>query len=160
MCLIDALSGRSVVTAAPRHLRTGKRGEEDADLHLRELGYVVVARNWRSPRQKGEVDLIAWDDDVLCFVEVKTRTTRDVKPAEAAVDTKKQRELRLMAREYLRRLARRRNTRRWLRESNGAFARAGDQIPLYRFDVVSVYYDSPAGKVTDITLFKNAFRLS
>jgi hypothetical protein len=42
--------------------------------------------------------------DVLCFIEVKTRTTRDVKPAEAAVDRDKQRELSMVARDFLRQM--------------------------------------------------------
>jgi putative endonuclease len=61
------------------HYKTGKRGEQAAYFHLRKLGYTMVARNFRSPRCKGEIDLIGWDKDVLCFVEVKTRTTKDVK---------------------------------------------------------------------------------
>jgi hypothetical protein len=77
--------------AAP-HLETGKRGEEEAYFFLRKKGYIMVARNYRSPRRRGEIDLIGWDGDVLCFVEVKTRTSHDVKPAEAAVDRDKQRE--------------------------------------------------------------------
>src|SRR5258708_16883098 len=66
------------------HHRTGRRGEEAAYFHLRKLGYTMVARNFRSPRCRGEIDLIGWEGDMLCFVEVKTRTTRDVKPGEAA----------------------------------------------------------------------------
>ena len=88
----------------PDHLRTGRRGEEAAYFYLRKLGYVVVARNFRSPNRHGEIDLIAWRQDVLCFVEVKTRTTHDVKPAEAAVDRDKRHELLAVAREYLRHL--------------------------------------------------------
>src|SRR6202050_2708544 len=75
------------------HYRTGRRGEEAAYFHLRRLGYTMVARNFRSPRCRGEIDLIGWDNDVLCFVEVKTRTTRDVKTAEAAVDSHQKRGL-------------------------------------------------------------------
>jgi putative endonuclease len=89
---------------APPHQRTGRRGEEAAYFYLRKLGYVIVSRNFRSPHRRGEIDLIGWDKDVLCFIEVKTRTTRDVKPAEAAVDQDKQRALTAMAREYLRHL--------------------------------------------------------
>ena len=118
------------------HIATGRRGEDEACFFLRGLGYTVVARNWRSPRRRGEIDLVAWDGDVLCFIEVKTRSTREVKPAEAAVDHAKQRELAAMARQYLRR-------------------RRGP-TPVLRADVVSVYSDS---QPPSITLFKDAFRL-
>ena len=84
----------------------GVRGEEAAYFYLREQGYTIVARNYRSPRRKGEIDLIGWTKDsagdVLCFVEVKTRSQRDFLPPEAQVDYEKQRELRAMATEYLR----------------------------------------------------------
>lgn len=53
----------------------------------------MVARNFRSPRCQGEIDLIGWEDDTLCFIEGKTRTTRDVK----------RRQIAAAAREYLRR---------------------------------------------------------
>lgn len=96
----------------------------------------MVARNFRSARRRGEIDLIAWHLDVLCFVEVKTRTTRDVKPAEMAVDYEKQKELRLVAREYL----------RWVTGS-----------PQYRFDILAVYYD---GDRPQFELFQNAFAVS
>jgi len=88
---------------APTHLRTGRRGEEDAYFYLRRRGYVMVARNYRTARHHGEIDLIGYKD-VLCFIEIKTRTTRDVKPAEAAVDGKKRRDLRLVIGDYLRAL--------------------------------------------------------
>jgi putative endonuclease len=108
----------------PAHQQTGRRGEEAAYFHLRKLGYIMVARNFRSPRCRGEIDLIGWHKDVLCFVEVKTRTTRDVKPAEAAVDQHKRREIAAVIRDYLRR-----------------------QPPScqWRFDVVSVYYVEKPG---------------
>ena len=121
----------------PQHLKTGVRGEEEAYFHLRKMGYVMVARNYRSPRRRGEIDLIGWEGGVLCFIEVKTRTTRAVKPAEAAVDYAKQHDLRVVAEEYTRRL---------------------DEKPLAcRFDVVSVYYEPSTP--TEITLFRNAFAL-
>lgn len=47
---------------AAHHL-TGRRGEEAAYFHLRKLGYTMVARNFRSPRCRGEIDLIGWEDD-------------------------------------------------------------------------------------------------
>src|SRR5688572_18627647 len=85
----------------PVHLATGRSGEEEAYFHLRGLGYVMVARNFRSPRYHGELDLVGWDGDTLCFVEVKTRTSEKVMPAEASVDAEKQADLSRVAREYL-----------------------------------------------------------
>jgi Holliday junction resolvase-like predicted endonuclease len=53
-----------------------------------------VARNFPSPPCRGEIDLIGWEKDVLYFVEVKTRSTGDVKmkTGVAAVDRHKRRE--------------------------------------------------------------------
>ena len=56
------------------HLVTGERGEREALFHLRKLGYVIVARRWKTAKLWGDVDLIAWDGEYLCFVEVKTRS--------------------------------------------------------------------------------------
>jgi putative endonuclease len=109
----------------PAHQRTGRRGEEDAYFYLRRRGYVMVARNFRTARHHGEIDLIGWDKDVLCFIEVKTRTTGDVKPAEAAVDREKRRAIRTVVRDYLRLLP----------------ERQFPEAPQWRFDVVAVYYD-------------------
>jgi len=118
----------------PEHLATGREGELLAYHFLRRQGYVMVARNWRRRGRKGEIDLIGWDADVLCFIEVKTRSSRAVATAEAAVDRAKQRELRGMAALYLRRCRPR---------------------PLARFDVVSVYL--LPGEKPEIELFKDAF---
>jgi putative endonuclease len=116
------------------HLQVGRRGEEDAYFYLRKHGYVMVARNFRSPRCRGEIDLIGWDRDVLCFVEVKTRTTHDVKPAEAAVDWHKRREVAEVAREYRRKLP---------------------PSCQWRFDIVSVYYE-PSRSCPQFEVFQNA----
>ena len=110
------------------------RGEENAYFELRRLGYVMVARNIRSPRCHGEIDLVAWDGEVLCFIEVKTRTSHDVKTAEAAVDRHKRREIAEMIRDYL---------------------RAVPRLCQWRFDIVSVYYDG-CNPRPHIELFRNA----
>ncbi|HTA25440.1 MAG TPA: YraN family protein [Terriglobales bacterium] len=120
---------------SPAHLRIGRRGEEDVYFFLRRRGYVVVARNFRSPNRRGEIDLIGWDEDVLCFIEVKTRTAHDMKPAEAAVDREKQRNLILVAREYLRHMA---------------------PSCQWRFDVVSVYYEGQS-RQPQFEVFRSAF---
>ncbi|MGZ4733818.1 MAG: YraN family protein [Terriglobales bacterium] len=93
----------------------------------------MVARNFRSPNRRGEIDLIGWHKDILCSVEVKTRTTHDAKPAEAAVDRDKRRELVAGAREYLRHLP--------------------PACP-WRFEVISVYYDQGSSQ-PQIELFRN-----
>src|SRR5512140_1105084 len=103
---LDSIANALTTNKAAAHIAVGRAGEDEAYFYLRELGYVMVARNWRVPQCKGELDLVAWDKDVLCFIEVKTRTTRAVKPAEAAVDEHKRRELSTMARNFLHRLRR------------------------------------------------------
>jgi putative endonuclease len=123
---------------APAHQRTGRRGEEDAYFYLRRRGYTMIARNYRSTHHRGELDLIAWERDVLCFIEVKTRTKRDLKPAEAAVDRDKQRELSRVARDFLRQMPR---SCQW------------------RFDVLAVYYERGYSQPS-FELFQNAFPVS
>jgi putative endonuclease len=136
---LDWISEKTLpLSHLPDHLRTGRRGEEAAYFHLRKLGYIMVARNFRSPNRRGEIDLIAWHGDVLCFVEVKTRTSRDVKPAEAAVDRDKRYNLLAVAREYLRHLP------------------ASCQ---WRLEVISVYYDQRSSQ-PQIELFRNVSRLT
>jgi putative endonuclease len=120
----------------PAHLRIGRRGEEQAYFYLRRRGYTIIARNYRSPHHRGELDLVGWERDVLCFIEVKTRTTHDVKPAEAAVDRYKQRELSLVARDFLRHMP---------------------PSCQWRFDVLAVYYER--GRPS-FELFQNAFSVS
>jgi putative endonuclease len=133
---LDWLAQRTLpATEEPFHLRIGRHGEEEAYYHLRRLGYIMVARNFRSPRHRGEIDLIGWDGDVLCFIEVKTRTTRDVKPPEAAVDTHKRREVAAVARDYRRHLP---DNCQW------------------RFDVISVYLDARGATSPRFEIFRNS----
>ena len=47
--------------STPQHLLTGTKGEEAAYFYLREQGYVIIARNYRSPRSRSELDLVGWD---------------------------------------------------------------------------------------------------
>jgi len=134
--VLDWLAARTLPPDnSPAHQRIGRRGEEDVYFYLRRCGYVMVARNFRSPNRRGEIDLIGWDKDVLCFIEVKARTSRDVKPAEAAVDREKQRNLIAVAREYLRHMA---SSCQW------------------RFDVVSVYYEGQS-RQPQFEVFQSAF---
>jgi len=118
----------------PQHLQTGERGELAALFFLRRNGYVVVARRWKTPRQRGDIDLVAWEGDTLCFVEVKTRGSRAVASAESAVDEDKRRVLRRIARQYAK-----------------SVEPAAENL---RFDVVSVYFEA---RGPEFTVFKGAF---
>jgi putative endonuclease len=105
---------RSCLTLAPlyriadglryrRHGDIGRFGEDLAHRYLRARGFRVVARNWRPPQGGGEIDIIAWEDDWLVFVEVKTRATGEWAAPERAVDREKMIALRRAARDYIRR---------------------------------------------------------
>ena len=111
----------------------GAYGERCAVRHLVAQGMRVVDRNWRS--RQGELDIVAWDGEVLAFCEVKTRRSdRFGTPAEAVVATKAAR---------LRRLA-----VEWI-QSTGTHA---DEL---RFDVISVH--APRSGAARVEHLKGAF---
>lgn len=80
-------------------IRTGKRGEDIAVDHLRQQGYQILERNYRCPL--GEIDIVARDQDVIVFVEVKSRQTEAFGDPEMAVGKTKQKKIALMAMYYL-----------------------------------------------------------
>src|SRR5215470_10044102 len=82
----------------PEHLDTAHSGEMEAYFYLRSLGYRIVAKNFRTPHEHGEIDMIGWDDGVLCFIEVKTLTKVTLAPPEMAVDAEKKQHIRSVAR--------------------------------------------------------------
>ena len=133
---LDAIARRRGKEQTPEHLLTGLAGEDTAFFELLRKGYTVVARRWSAGNVAGDVDLIAWQKELLCIVEVKTRTARDTTPAEAAVDGNKRRILRKLARAYARQLPQ-------------------AELPPVRFDVMSVYL-VPGGK-PEVVHFENAF---
>ncbi|HVC47947.1 MAG TPA: YraN family protein [Terracidiphilus sp.] len=118
------------------HLQTGIAGEEAAYFYLLRKGYIVVARRWAPAAIPGDLDLIAWQGPMLCFVEVKTRTAHDIAPAESNVDHQKRRVMRRLARRYIRQLPQ-------------------PLPPPVRFDVVSVYLIP--GTQPEFTHFEAAF---
>jgi putative endonuclease len=135
---LDSLGGKLGVVRGAPHLAVGLRGEREALFHLRKLGYVVVARRWRNAKVLGDVDLIGWDGEWLCFIEVKTRMGRDaMAPAEAAVDEGKREMLRKMARAYVK-----------------GFPEKLRREVLVRFDVVSVYL---VGDAAEFEVYRGAF---
>lgn len=65
----------------------GQRGEDLAAEHLERLGFQILARNHRT--RFGELDLVAYNGDVLVFVEVKTRRCGSREPWENLHDRKR-----------------------------------------------------------------------
>jgi putative endonuclease len=101
---------------------SGAWGEVQAAAWLtRERGFVVLARNWRSARDRRcEIDLVARQGEVLVFIEVKTRAAGSLVGGYAAVNERKRRALARAGEAYL-------------------MALAPALRPLtYRFDVVEV----------------------
>lgn len=86
----------------------GETGEKLAARFLSKKGYRLAAANFKVPigrnnvgvQVTGEIDLIGYDDDVLCFVEVKTRSSDEFASPLAAVDARKQRQITRAARMY------------------------------------------------------------
>jgi len=69
----------------------GKKGEEIAAGYLKKKGYRIVRRNWRSG--KTEIDIIAETNEVIVFIEVKTRSAGFMEDPKSAINREKQRVL-------------------------------------------------------------------
>lgn len=88
--------------------RIGNIGEDLAARFLIRRGLRLVCSNFKVPIGRnrrgvsvtGEIDLIALDEDALCFIEVKTRSTDEFAAPLAAVDLRKQRQITRTARIY------------------------------------------------------------
>ncbi|TKB28161.1 YraN family protein [Desulfopila sp. IMCC35006] len=82
-----------------RRQRLGKSGEETVAQYLKNMGYTIVVVNYRC--KVGEIDIIARDDSVLVFIEVKTRSGLDYGFPAEAVTPRKQRQISRAAQWYL-----------------------------------------------------------
>lgn len=111
----------------------GKSGEKVALRYLEDKKYKIVAMNFRLFR--GEIDIIAYDNNTLVFVEVKTRKSTDFGLPEESVTPSKQKQIKKIAQGFL--------TKNNLYETE------------CRFDVVSLILDK--GKTYSIRHIKNAF---
>jgi putative endonuclease len=88
----------------------GNQGEQLAAEFLEGSGYRTVAsnfeisvgRNTHSAIINAEIDLIAYEEETLCFVEVKTRRSDHFARPERNVDLRKQRQIIRAARAYRR----------------------------------------------------------
>ena len=99
---------------------------------MRGKGYVILHRNWCFGKK--EIDLIAQKNDVLVFIEVKTRSDIGFSYPEEAVTARKQSYLKAAAEAFL------------------------DSLPYYfkvQFDVVSVHLSDEV--VKEVVHFEDAF---
>jgi putative endonuclease len=110
MSEIISIKYQDKLTAASSTSGLGRRGEELAAQHLKRNGYRMVLSNFKVPvgrnskgvQVTGEIDLIAFDGETLCFIEVKTRRSDEFAPIVSAVDLRKQRQITRTAKTYLR----------------------------------------------------------
>ncbi|MCH8475702.1 MAG: YraN family protein [Opitutales bacterium] len=82
--------------------KVGAKGESLAAEFLRQKKIRVFARNWSDGRH--ELDLLAWEGEVLVVIEVKTRTKEGLVPARSAVDRQKKAAVRKGVYHFLRTL--------------------------------------------------------
>ena len=93
-----------------QHFELGERGESLAREHLERAGYRIVAANFSLPVGRNtrdmivnaEIDLVAYDGGLLCFVEVKTRASDEIASPQMNVDLRKRRQIARAARAYRR----------------------------------------------------------
>ena len=116
------------------HNDIGHKGEDMAAEYLQQQGYCVLERNWTNKGCK-EIDIIATKDDVVVFVEVKTRKAGSATTPVSAVDARKQRRIILAADSYL--------------KTHRIDFRC-------RFDVVCIIYNDEASRIEHL---EDAFRI-
>lgn len=107
----------------------GARYEKMACEYLRKSGYVIVEQNFHC--RTGEIDVVAWEGNVLVFVEVKYRKNLAMGSPLEAVDPRKQKNIRRIAAVYL-------------------YQKGFPEQTDVRFDVVGILDK-------EITLIRNAF---
>lgn len=115
-----------------KHNDLGKKGEEIATEFIRKKGYTVLETNWR--HRKAEIDIIAKVDEVLIFIEVKSRSSDLFGRPESFVDATKQQLIADAASVYM--------------------EEVGHEWEV-RFDIISVLFHNEAYQSVDH--FKDAF---
>ncbi|MGI6152393.1 MAG: YraN family protein [Christensenellaceae bacterium] len=112
--------------------KIGKTGEDAVCVYIEKGGGEVLARNYRCAY--GEIDVIARQGATICFVEVKTRTSKRYGSAAEAVTPAKMAKIRETALHYI--------------------AEHVDSDCNFRFDVAEVYLQNG---MPDIHYIENAF---
>ncbi|PKL41278.1 MAG: YraN family protein [Spirochaetae bacterium HGW-Spirochaetae-1] len=81
---------------------TGKNGEDAAAIFLIERNFIILERNYRCGRA-GEMDIIAQKENLVIFVEVKSRSTPLYGGALFSISGKKKKSLRFIAHHFINR---------------------------------------------------------
>ncbi len=114
--------------------RVGHWGENTAAHYLENKGYRILGRNVRTPY--GEIDVIASREDMLFFVEVKTRTNRQFGFPESAVTIKKLDHMLSSAQSFIQDHAEFQNTS-WQLDVIAVRAREDDSVEIEHFENVA-----------------------
>jgi putative endonuclease len=77
----------------------GRYGEELARAYLESANYQIVITNWRCPL--GEIDIVARKDNILIFVEVRSRHADNTEASFESINTRKQTKLAVLANAYI-----------------------------------------------------------
>ena len=118
-------------------LHFGKQGEKAAVKFLKKRGYRIIEKNYRN--KSGEIDIVAEHDQVLVFVEVKSRTDTEYGEPLESVTPHKQRKIGQVAK--------------------GFMVQHRIENRDCRFDVVGIKGNPDAPKTWDLELVQDAFRL-
>lgn len=127
--------GRDADAGLSARARAGRRGENAAAAHLKRHGYRVLERNFTTRR--GEVDIVAFRDGVLAFVEVRSQSEPALIDPLATVTRRKQLRVIKAAQGYC--------TARGLPREDVAL----------RFDVITVLFSD--GREPEVKHVENAF---
>lgn len=115
-----------------KKINFGQFGQGCVEQLLADQGYSILTRNFNV--RVGEIDIVAQKDEVVCFVEVKTRSKKFF-PINMVVNYSKQSKMEKAAKTYI--------------------ARTGATGKVFRFDVATVLIDGQ--KKPEINYLKNAF---
>lgn len=105
----------------------GYRGETAAVQLLSTNNYTILEQNWRYKHR--EIDIIAEHNNMLVFIEVKTRKSNSLMPAESSVSRKKQKDIIVAANQYI-------------------LSKNIDKEA--RFDIICIYYNNKSQKIQHI----------
>lgn len=112
----------------------GNEGEEIAVAYLESKGYTILERNYFFER--AEVDIVAYDESCLSFIEVKMRSSTKFGAPEESVTQEKMNNIYRAAEAWI-------------------YERKMDGVPV-RFDIIAIVQQD--NDAPDITHYENAFR--